>query len=164
MPSDFTIRDLRPADVEAAVEIALAAWAPIFASFRRIMGDDLFTALHPDCQKRKARQVRSACDPGDRASVSVAEKDDRIVGFITFYTNDATRVGEIGNNAVHPDFQGQGIGTRMYRHVFEKMREAGMRFVKVSTGGDPSHAPARRAYEKAGFSIKVPSVDYYRAL
>ena len=164
MPSDLTIRDLEPADVEAVVEIAVAAWAPIFASFRRILGEDLFCALHPDWRKEKAGQVRSACDPASRASVSVAEEGGRTVGFITFHMDDRTRVGEIGNNAVHPDFQGQGIGTRMYRHVFERMKEAGMRFVKVGTGGDPSHAPARAAYEKVGFSIQVPSVHYYRAL
>ena len=34
----------------------------------------------------------------------------------------------------------------------------------VGTGGDPSHAPARRAYEKAGFGPAIPSLYYYRAL
>ena len=164
MPTDLAIRDLKPADVEQIVEIALAAWEPIFVSFRGIMGEELFAALHPDWREDKARQVRSACDPGGRARVCVAEKGEETVGFITFHVNDKSRVAEIGNNAVHPDHQGQGIGTEMYQYIFEKMREAGMRFVKVSTGGDPSHAPARRAYEKAGFSISVPSVDYYREL
>jgi hypothetical protein len=39
-----------------------------------------------------------------------------------------------------------------------------MRFAKVHTGLDPSHAPARRAYEKAGFTTQLPTVDYYRKL
>ena len=73
-------------------------------------------------------------------------------------------IGEIGNNAVHPDLRGQGIGPRMYQYAFDRLRERGMRYVKVGTGGDPAHAPARRAYEKAGFTIQLPGVEYYREL
>jgi hypothetical protein len=39
-----------------------------------------------------------------------------------------------------------------------------MRVATVGTGGDPSHAPARRAYEKAGFDREIPSVWMYRPL
>jgi hypothetical protein len=39
-----------------------------------------------------------------------------------------------------------------------------MQAATVSTGGDPSHAPARRAYEKAGFSAQIPSVWFCRTL
>jgi hypothetical protein len=42
--------------------------------------------------------------------------------------------------------------------------KAGMRVATVGTGGDPSHAPARRAYEKAGFNLQIPSVWMYRKL
>ena len=34
----------------------------------------------------------------------------------------------------------------------------------VGTGGDPSHAPARRAYETAGFGPAIPSLTLYRLL
>lgn len=34
----------------------------------------------------------------------------------------------------------------------------------VGTGGDPSHAAARRAYEKAGFDAVIPSVWMFRKL
>jgi hypothetical protein len=39
-----------------------------------------------------------------------------------------------------------------------------MAVATVSTGGDPSHAPARRAYEKAGFGPAIPSVSLYKLL
>jgi AAA domain len=38
-----------------------------------------------------------------------------------------------------------------------------MKYVRVDTGGDPSHAPARRAYEKARF-LPIPVVHYFRTL
>jgi hypothetical protein len=34
----------------------------------------------------------------------------------------------------------------------------------VATGGDASHAPARRAYQKAGFEAQIPSVWMCRRL
>jgi hypothetical protein len=52
----------------------------------------------------------------------------------------------------------------MYRHVLARMREGGMAVASVGTGGDPSHAPARRAYAKAGFGPAIPSLTLYTLL
>ena len=97
-------------------------------------------------------------------NVVVAELDGLVVGFADFYCHEQSGIGEIGNNAVHPDYQGRGIAGRLYEAVFERMRERGMRFAKVGTGLDPSHAPARRAYQKAGFDRERQTVTYYRDL
>ena len=83
---------------------------------------------------------------------------------MTYFANKKTRVAEIGNNAVHPDWQSHGIGTRMYAYVLEMMRQGGMRFAKVRTGGDPAHAPARTAYERVGFSKRIEHVEYHMEL
>jgi len=48
--------------------------------------------------------------------------------------------------------------TAIYEFAVAQMKEAGMRVATVATGGDPGHAPARRAYRKAGFDLKFPSV------
>lgn len=163
MSSNVTVRDLEFEDIEPIVQIALAAWEPIYRYFRQEMGEELFRAVFPDWRTEKACQVEGACRPGGGARVCVAEQDGQVVGFATYYAN-RSGVGEIGNNAVHPDWQGRGIGSQMYGYVFEQLRSLGMCYVKVSTGGDPAHAPARRAYQKAGFGVKLPGVDYYRAL
>ena len=164
MSDRIVIRDLEPTDVEAIADIAVAAWVPIFAYYREAMGEELFALACPDWQEDKAGQVRRACEPDHPAMVCVATSDGCVVGFATYYANRASGIGEIGNNAVHPDFQGRGIATRLYSHVFARLRELDVRFVKVGTGGDPAHAPARRAYERAGFSIRLPHVEYYRKL
>ena len=36
--------------------------------------------------------------------------------------------------------------------------------ITVTTGLDDGHAPARRAYEKAGFEKNLPSLTYYKKL
>jgi hypothetical protein len=38
-----------------------------------------------------------------------------------------------------------------------------MRLARVETGGDPSHAPARRSYENAGYT-GLPLVRYFKDL
>ena len=52
----------------------------------------------------------------------------------------------------------------MYEYAVEQLRTAGMRVAEVGTGGDPSHAPARKAYAKAGFGPGIPSVYLYQEL
>jgi ribosomal protein S18 acetylase RimI-like enzyme len=159
-----TLRPYREADLPYLLDIAVAAWQPIFDSYQALLGSDLFDAAFPDWQADKRRQIESACRGDHNAQVAVVELEGQPVGFITYYLNRRPGVGEIGNNAVHPDHQNAGIATRMYRHALAHMRAAGMRCAKVTTGGDPSHAPARRAYEKAGFERALPSVDYYLKL
>jgi GNAT superfamily N-acetyltransferase len=90
--------------------------------------------------------------------------DGAPVAFCAVSLNFATKVGEIGLNAVHPDHQGRGLGAMMYAHALGRMRAAGMKVAAVGTGADASHAPARRAYAKAGFTVGIPSVYYYQAL
>jgi len=164
--SELVIRPVAPGDVAEVERIAVAAWEPVFAGFREALGEEMFAGVRGDWRKEKARQVRSACrDRPDQAFVAEDAESGRVAGFVTFHvTERPSRIGEIGNNAVHPDFQGRGIATRLYGHVLERMREIGCRYAKVSTGGDEAHAPARRAYEKAGFSVMISHVDYWREL
>jgi GNAT superfamily N-acetyltransferase len=60
--------------------------------------------------------------------------------------------------------QREGLGTAMYVYALDIMRAQGMIAASVGTGGDPSHAPARCAYKKAGFARAVQSVYLYRTL
>jgi ribosomal protein S18 acetylase RimI-like enzyme len=86
------------------------------------------------------------------------------VGFATFWIHAERRIGEIANNAVDPDFQGRGLAQQMYRAVLERFRREGLLYAKVQTGLDEAHAPARRAYERAGFDIRHETVTYYQKL
>jgi ribosomal protein S18 acetylase RimI-like enzyme len=85
------------------------------------------------------------------------------VGFVATELNMETKTGEVYFLAVHPDHQNLGIGTELNNFVLKTMKESGMKLAVVGTGGDPSHAPARRSYEKAGY-IALPLVRYYKDL
>jgi hypothetical protein len=47
--------------------------------------------------------------------------------------------------------------------ALEEMKATGMELAVVETGGDESHAPARRSYEKAGYT-GLPLVRYFKEL
>jgi ribosomal protein S18 acetylase RimI-like enzyme len=164
MAADIIIREARPEDVETIVDIALKSWEPIYAQYREVLGEEMFHILHDDWRERKASSVRDACRPGSGSFAHVAELNKRVVGFITFDVDEASGVGEIDNNAVHPDARGQNLAQRLYATAFEVMRSKGARMALVTVGLDPAHAPARRAYEKAGFQVHLERMTYFRQL
>lgn len=161
---NVVMRPARADDLPYLDAVRQAAFAPVFASFRSILGDDIY-ALAQACEDEAQGELFiSLLAPESGWEVYAAEMAGAVVGFVSIRLNQETQVGEIGLNAVHPDHAGHGIGTSMYVFAVARMKEAGMRVATVATGGDPSHAPARRAYEKAGFTVQIPSVWLCRKL
>ncbi len=157
------IREFRDDDLETVVEFSLRAWAPVFASIRDVLGDDIFLRLHPDWKAGQAEAVRSSCTSGDR-DVFVAVVGARTVGFMAIALNAFhERMGVIDIIGVDPDYQRRGVSSRLTEFAIRHMRNHGMDIAVVETGGDPGHAPARAAYDKAGFTL-LPISRYFRLL
>ncbi len=136
----------------------------MFASFRSIVGSEIAALGLSSAEQGQADLLDAIAKPDSGHGVAVAEASNTIAGFVSWKPNIAPGIGEITLNAVHPDHGGKGIGTALYEHALAALKAAGMQLVTVGTGGDPSHAPARRAYEKAGFSTHLPSIYMYRKL
>lgn len=162
--ADLVVRAFDSGDLSRLEEVRRAAFAPVFASFRKIVGAAIYQHALGKVDEEQAKLLEQLCGDESSYSVLVAERQGEVVGFVSYIVHAETRFGEIGLNAVHPDHGGRGIGTHLYRLVLDRMRAAGVKAVEVATGGDPSHAPARRAYEKAGFTKGLPSVALYREL
>jgi ribosomal protein S18 acetylase RimI-like enzyme len=160
---ELSIRPIRENDLQALEELAVLAWAPVFASVHNVLGPEIDAILHPDWRQRQREEVRRYCADTPGAIVLIAEMDGAIAGFIAYELDHDTQRGVVNLLAVHPDCQNRGIGTELNRIVLERMRQAGMRIAIVGTGGDPGHAPARRTYEKAGYTL-FPIAHYYQAL
>jgi len=157
------IRPYRPEDLATVVDIANRAWQPIYDMYLETYGESLFATVIPDRMTCKGAQVESHCQ-AHPDGILVCEVEGRVVGFVTFRLNERDGVGEIGNNAVDPDCGLKGIGQQMYRAALDCFRARGMAFAKVGTGLDWAHAPARRAYERAGFNISHQNVTYWQEL
>ncbi len=160
---EATIRVYREADRPVVVRLSLRTWAPAHASMREVMGDEIFKRLYGDDWRRQQQQDVEKVLSDDKSEVRVAEVDGKVVGFVAAVVGADSTMGEISMVAVDPDFQNRGLGTQLTDSATDWLREAGMSLVLVSTGGDVGHAPARRTYEKAGFT-PVPVVNYFKAL
>jgi ribosomal protein S18 acetylase RimI-like enzyme len=157
-----SIRVLRTDDIDAVVEFSVRAWKPVFESFARVMGSEIYQRVYPDWRAAQARAVDSACrTEGNRAWV--AEADGRPVGFVVVVIHDEAKSGEIYMLAVDPDYQGRGIGLDLVTFAVDRIAELGIPLAEIGTGGDPGHAPARHVYEKAGFQA-LPLMRYYKVL
>ena len=160
---DLSIRPVCDADVETLVQLSLSAWDPIFASFEHILGTTIYRLIWPDWQASQRAGIETVCRDREKFKVLVAEFEEKVVGFLAYELNIQDKVGEVQLLAVQPAYQNRGIGTALNNFALDEMRESGMKMAKVETGGDSSHAPARRSYEKAGYT-GLPLVRYFKDL
>ena len=148
--------------LDEIVQLSLRAWEPVFYSIESAMDREVYRELHPDWRVTQRAAVESVCEDND-IQVWVASEESRVVGFVALKLHAENRMGEIYMIAVDPDFQRRGVGTALTNHSLEWFKDAGVSIVMVETGGDPGHAPARRAYESAGFRL-LPIARYFKKL
>jgi len=159
----LSIRPYEPGDFARVLEICVAAFTPIHEGFKAALGPEIFEREYSGWRERYATDIQQlAGAPG--TVLHVAQDGGVIVGFITTVANAAKKVGEIGLNAVDPAVQGRGIGRFMYRFALQSLKERGAEVATVGTGADAAHAPARAAYEAAGFDRSISAIYYFMKL
>jgi GNAT superfamily N-acetyltransferase len=156
------IRSFEVSDTVAVVDLSLRAWAPVHISIRAALGPEINDALQPDWRAMQQRDVEAVLS-APTSNVWVADADDIVAGFVAVRIHDDRRIGEIDMLAVDPPHQGTGIGTALTTFALDWIRASGISVAMVGTGADPGHAPARRAYEKAGMKL-VPMARYFMKL
>lgn len=161
---NFSIRPYESGDEDEVVALSLRAWAPVFASMRNVLGQHLDTLLHgDDWRVHQEAAVRGQLADGE-AATWVAELEGQVVGFVVARVADTDRsIGEVAMLADDPDAQRHGLGTELTELATSWLRERGMKVAVIGTGGDDGHAPARRVYEKANYSL-MPIAQYFKAL
>lgn len=157
--SHLIVRPARKADWETMIAIADRAFLPIRRTTRAALGDLISDVLYPAGDERsKGLEVRRFLETTPENAL-VCESGGKIVGFLTYRIDGA--VGTISNNGADPENHVPGTGSAMYRAVMEIFRAKGCKVAKVMTGLDDVFAPARRAYQKAGFREHLEHVTYY---
>lgn len=160
---NLSIRPISNDDLEDVVQLSLLAWEPVFSSFKQVLGSRIYSLIYPDWLRQQREGVEMVCRDVEKYFVWVAELDSTVTGFIAYRLNLEEKTGEVELLAVHPSYQNRGIGTALNNFALAKMKESGIKLAVVGTGGDQGHAPARRSYEKAGYT-PLPLVRYYQAL
>jgi ribosomal protein S18 acetylase RimI-like enzyme len=160
---DLIVRRVRDTDIEALVELALLAFVPVFDSFRGLLGPAVYAMIWPDWREIQRKAVEALCSDSNASILLVAELDGVPVGYVAYEVRSKDDTGEIRLLAVHPEYQNRGIGTLLNERALEEMQAAGVKLAIAETGGESSHAPARRSYEKAGY-VGLPLVRYFKRL
>jgi ribosomal-protein-alanine N-acetyltransferase len=150
---DVTIRPYQLADRSAVADITASSWVGVtMAELREQKVGEL---EGKGWREHKTDAVLQAID-NDPERVLVAVVEDTVIGYATFRVQG--EVGTVADNAVHPDWQGRGAGTRLIAAVLDRLREGGVRLLEVTTF--EHDAPARAVYEKFGFELVASSVHY----
>ena len=156
---DVKIRRALETDADAVANIAGHGWTPIYEGYKKALGEKIYSTVYTDPVRLKMKKMKEAVLEG---RVFVAEADGSIAGFASYMIEGD--VGALKENAVHPDYKGNGIAGMLYEALLDLFRQSGCTVVRVMTGLDDAHAPARKAYEKLGFKTSVSSVTYYMEL
>src|SRR5262245_55561626 len=128
--AELQLRPARPEDAARLQAIRHAAFAHVFASFRSILGDEIYDLAQRREEEAHADLLTSLMTPDSIWEVYVAQSGDAVVGFVSVRLDREAHIGEIGLNAVDPARGGEGHGTAMYEFAVARMKEAGM---KVAT-------------------------------
>jgi GNAT superfamily N-acetyltransferase len=158
-----SIRRVRHTDTPALVDLTLLAFVPVFDSFLEVLGPAIYEAIWPEWRKCQRQAIESLCEDSSGCVVLVAELNGVAVGYVAYEVRPNDDAGEIRLLAVHPDYQNHGIGTLLNARALAEMRDAGVKLAIAETGGESSHAPARRSYSKAGYT-GLPLVRYFKRL
>ena len=110
--SELVIRDMREADVAAVAAIGRGA------SELKTNEDDEFWD----------DELLKDWVAGDDVML-VVESGGQVVGFMLTQIHKATKAGYLSDVAIHPDWRGQGIGSRLIEAVLARLKERGIQYV-----------------------------------
>ena len=159
------IEHAKKTDVEACKEIFLSVWEGIHGAYTDLIGEELHDVFFGEW---KGNVDHSFVEPFvaamDGNHAFVARDGDKVAGFAYYRITEEHKTANIGYNAVGLNYKKKGIGSMLYQSMIASMKAEGIQYVSVSTGLDDAHAPARKAYERAGFQKCLPSVRYFQKL
>lgn len=148
MSYDIVIREARDDELDAVAAVAVDA----YAEYAERMSPDAWSAFAQNIANVRGRMLD--------AEVVVAERDGRIVGTVTLFTDwRGAQPGSYGVRllAVPPAERGTGVGRALMEHCIVRAERDGKDRVLLTTTQEMESA--RDLYDKLGF-VREPSLDH----
>lgn len=148
------IRRAEPRDAEAIAEVHQAAWRGAYS------GVIPHRALGAMINRRGGQWWRHAI--GRAASILVLDIDGAIAGYATVGRNRARELpqqGEVYELYLRPEYQGVGLGRRLFAAARENLRAHGLKGLVVWALED--NAPALTFYANAGGRDVAEGVEVF---
>lgn len=155
MSEALIIRSYRAADLPALKAITVAAFDGV--SIDRNIEEQFGAINGHDWRWRKQRHIADDVQR-DPKGVFVAEIGDRIVGYITTFSDRQSGIGFIPNLAVDESERGKGIGRRLIQHGLDHFREQGLSHARIETLAQ--NAVGQALYPSLGFVEVARQIHY----
>ena len=143
----LNIRPFKPLDLDTLVSF----WREI--ENNPTVSGDFFSPSHEN-EARWRKHILSVYEE-DENQILIAEKDDKIVGFIkiitlvTYPLVSNIKCSLISDMYVLPEFRRMGIASALMNRVFEYVKSKGVTYVRLNVMA--SNTTAYNLYEKMGF-------------
>jgi len=152
--NNIVIKPFTSSDITNLKEIARVSFSAdhfhIDPRFPREKVDDLY-----------AKWIYNCCYKNRADAVLVAHRGRKIAGFIACKINKPYNYGVIELVAVHPDFQGVGIGSSLVTKALDWFSK---RVNEVYVGTQIKNISAVRLYQRAGFKFVKSEATFHRWL
>ena len=144
------IRTAQVADAQAIARVRVAAWR---AAYRGLMPDAYLERAN--LEAIETEQLRNRLGAiGDRARVSVAESNERVVGYCAYGCDANDELGclkgAIYDLYAHPQLWYHGVGQQLLAYAVEYFKTQGCS--QATLWVYEENIRARRFYERAGWS------------
>jgi len=153
------IRRYCPTDLETLRQITVICFEHV--SIDKNIEDYFGIVGGVDWKTRKALHidVDAKANPN---GIFVAEIEDKVVGYITTRIDTITKIGQIPNLAVLPDFQQKGLGQQLIQVALDYFKAEGMAIAKIETLAQ--NPVGTIFYPKMGFVEVARQIHYVQSL
>ena len=132
---------------------------------RRVRGlVDITGFFHPEEVDVAEELVMERLEKGEASGYQfiMAEQYGRLAGYACFGPIPCTASSyDLYWIAVHPDFQGRGLGRRLLQESERRIRVSGGTRIYVDTSQRVQYASTRAFYESCGYSLETILKDFY---
>lgn len=160
--SQFIIRDAELADIPAlfqiSVEVHQASYAQLIPAAHRVEFDARYTVSPQNEQRYTERMTAKLQNPAWRVWVAVDAKTNDIVGYTLARIKRPDLLQKRGL-FVRSEYQGQGIGSRLFTVSLETIKSGTVRLSVIDTNERAIHLYKKRGFEVIGTDER----DYFGA-
>ena len=153
------IRRYCPTDLETLRQITVICFEHV--SIDKNIEDHFGIVGGVDWKTRKALHIDVDAEANPNG-IFVAEIEDKVVGYITTRIDIITKIGQIPNLAVLPDFQQKGLGQQLIQVALDYFKAEGMAMAKIETLAQ--NPVGTTFYPKMGFAEVARQIHYVQSL
>jgi ribosomal protein S18 acetylase RimI-like enzyme len=153
------IRRYCPTDLETLRQITVICFENV--SVDKNIEDHFGIVGGGDWKTRKALHIDADAEANPNG-IFVTEIEDKVVGYITGRIDAITKIGQIPNLAVLPDFQQKGLGQQLIQVALDYFKAEGMVMAKIETLAQ--NPVGTTFYPKMGFVEVARQIHYVQPL